>query len=110
MLKKLFYASASMHGTFEVRPRRFPSVPRGRAPGRDTFTPEQAEAVIANLEQPVADLVLALWLTGWRRREVQFLRWVDVDMAAGTLRLTEDRSKTGEARCSRSPRHLGWRR
>ena len=40
----------------------------------------------------------ALWITGWRRREVQFLRWSDVDMKAGEIKLTEGRSKTKAAR------------
>ncbi len=54
--------------------------------------------IIAQLAPPVSELVLALWITGWRRREVQFLRWSDVDVQAGEIRLPEERSKTGEPR------------
>jgi integrase len=74
-----------------------PSLPS--SPAREGFlTPEQVEAVVSNLEQLVADLVYALWITGWRRREVQLLKWSDVDMKAGEIKLTEGRSKTKAAR------------
>lgn len=75
----------------------FPSLPS--SPAREGFlTSEQVSAVVANLRQPVADLVYALWITGWRRREIQFLRWEDVNMEAGEIRLTASRSKTRVAR------------
>ena len=75
----------------------FPTLPT--SPARQGFLEEQQVlAVVAVLPQPVADLVQTLWITGWRRREVQFLKWADVDMAAGEITLTEDRSKTGEPR------------
>lgn len=71
----------------------FPSLPS--SPAREGFlTPKQVNAVVANLKQPVADLVYTLWITGWRRREIQFLRWEDVNMEAGEIRLTAGRSKT----------------
>ncbi len=76
---------------------QFPSLPA--SPARQGYlTPEQVDAVVANLPQPVADLAHALWITGWRRREVQFLKWADVDMKAGEIRLAEGRSKTKVAR------------
>jgi integrase len=75
----------------------FPSLPS--SPAREGFlTSDQVNAVVANLSQPVADLVYTLWITGWRRREIQFLRWEDVDMGAGEIRLTAGRSKTRVAR------------
>lgn len=75
----------------------FPSLPP--SPAREGFlTADQVDAVVANLKQPVADLVYTLWITGWRRREIQFLRWEDVNMEAGEIRLTADRSKTRVAR------------
>jgi len=75
----------------------FPSLEA--SPAREGFlTSEQVDAVVANLKQPVADLVDTLWITGWRRREIQYLKWSDVDTNAGELRLTEGRSKTREAR------------
>ena len=75
----------------------FPSLPS--SPAREGFlTSDQVEAVVASLKQPVADLVHTLWITGWRRREIQFLRWDDVNLEAGEIRLTADRSKTRVAR------------
>ena len=75
----------------------FPSLPS--SPAREGFlTAHQVNAVVANLKQPVADLVYTLWITGWRRREIQFLRWEDVDMEAGEIRLTAGRSKSRVAR------------
>jgi integrase len=75
----------------------FPSLPP--SPAREGFlTSDQVDAVVANLKQPVADLVYTLWITGWRRREIQFLRWDDVNMDAGEIRLTAGRSKTRVAR------------
>ena len=77
--------------------REGPSVPPSVV--RQGFlTEEQVDEVVAHLEQPVADLVWTLWITGWRRREVQFLKWTDVDMKSGEIKLTEDRSKTKVAR------------
>jgi len=75
----------------------FPSLPS--SPAREGFlTSDQVNAVVANLKPPVADLVYTLWITGWRRREIQFLRWEDVNMEAGEIRLTAGRSKTRVAR------------
>jgi integrase len=75
----------------------FPSLET--SPAREGFlTSEQVDEVVSNLEQPVADLVTAIWVTGWRRREVQFLKWSDVDMKSGEFRLTEGRSKTKTSR------------
>ena len=75
----------------------FPSLPT--SPAREGFlTSAEVDAVVANLKQPVADLVHTLWITGWRRREIQFLRWEDVNMQGGEIRLTESRSKTREPR------------
>jgi integrase len=77
-----------------------PVFPTLRAsPARQVFlTEEQLFAVVSHLKQPVAELVHALWITGWRRRELQFLPWTEVDVEAGEIRLTADRSKTDEPR------------
>lgn len=75
----------------------FPTLPTSAA-RQGFFAEDEVLGVVSNLEQPVADLVYALWITGWRRREVQFLMWKDVDTQAGEITLTEDRSKTGDSR------------
>lgn len=75
----------------------FPSLPPSPV-AKGTSRRTRVDAVVANLKQPVADLVYTLWITGWRRREIRFLRWDDVNMEAGEIRLTADRSKTRVAR------------
>jgi integrase len=57
------------------------------------FTDEQARAVF-----------LALVLTGLRRSELQRLRWSDVDMLEGVLRIRESKSEEGERSIALSPR------
>jgi len=75
----------------------FPTLPTSPA-RQGFFTEEEVLRVIGHLEAPVSEFVLALWITGWRRREVQFLKWSDVDIQAGEIHLTEERSKTGDSR------------
>ena len=78
-------------------PPMFPSF--AASPAREgSVTSEQVDAVVTNPKQPVADLVCTLWITGLRRREIQFLRWDDLTMETGGTKLTADRSKTREAR------------
>jgi integrase len=54
--------------------------------------------LLAVLPQPVRDIALFAYVTGWRRREVLGLRWDHVSMDAGTIRLDAESSKNGEAR------------
>ncbi len=48
--------------------------------------------------EPAAPFVLALLLSGMRRSELLGLRWEEVDLAAGEIRLGSGRTKTGHAR------------
>jgi integrase len=57
------------------------------------FTDEQARVVF-----------LTLVLTGLRRSELQRLRWSDVDMLEGVLRIRESKSEEGERSIALSPR------
>jgi integrase len=75
----------------------FPALPTSPA-RQGVLTEDEVLRVIEHLEPPVNDLVLALWVTGWRDRECRLLRWSDVNMAAGTITLAGARSKTDEAR------------
>jgi integrase len=75
----------------------FPTLPTSPA-RQGFFTEDEVLRIVPLLPPPVNDLVLTLWITGWRRREIQFLKWADVDVQAGEIRLTEDRSKTSEPR------------
>ena len=60
----------------------FPTLPSSPA-RQGFFEEEEVMAVVGALDAPENDLVLALWLLGWRKREVQFLKWADVDMRGG---------------------------
>jgi integrase len=75
----------------------FPTLPTSPA-RQGFFTEDEVLRVISHLKPPVSEIVLALWITGWRKREVQFLKWSDVDLPAGEILLPEERSKTGESR------------
>jgi integrase len=75
----------------------FPAPPTSPA-RQGFFTEDEVLQVLSHLTPPVSDLVLGLWITGWRRRELQFLKWADVDVQAGEIHLTEERSKTGDPR------------
>jgi integrase len=55
-------------------------------------------ALLLELPPDVRDLVQFLRATGWRRDEARLLEWRMVDMEAGTIRLEEARSKSGEPR------------
>lgn len=87
---------AAAEGTIRSMPV-FPALPA--SPPRQGFM-EKSEvlAIVAALASPVNDLILTLWTTGWRRDEVRLLKWSDVNMNAGEIRLTEARSKTGKPR------------
>lgn len=63
------------------------------------FEEEQFEAVRQGLLPDVADLVLFLYVTGWRWcSEAALLKWSNVDFAAGEIRLDPGTTKTGEGR------------
>jgi len=61
---------------------------------------EEGEFAALFLELPadVRDLVQFLRATGWRRDEGRLLTWAAVDMAGGTIRLEDARSKSGKSR------------
>ncbi|HKD02386.1 MAG TPA: site-specific integrase [Terriglobales bacterium] len=50
----------------------------------------------SNLEPDLADFALFGYLTGWRKGEINSLRWSDVD--GDVVRLQAENSKNGEAR------------
>jgi integrase len=61
---------------------------------------EHAEylAIRAHLPAAYADVLDFCYWTGWRRREVTALRWDEVDLAGGLIRLSPQRSKTKAGR------------
>ncbi len=62
------------------------------------FERPEFEAVLAALPDDLRDLVLFAYLTGWRRGEICSLRWTDVDLDGGAIRLRPDNAKTGRGR------------
>jgi integrase len=68
------------------------------APRKGFCSPEQIERVIAALPDYLKPVVRALYVTGWRKREVTSLEWSRVDFDEGVIRLGREDTKTGEAR------------
>ncbi len=62
------------------------------------FERPEFEAVLAALPEALRDLTLFAYLTGWRRGEILTLRWTDVDMGGGAIRLRPEASKNGRGR------------
>jgi integrase len=66
---------------------------------RGFFEPDEFQAVCRHLPPDLADFVSFLHVTGWRwRSEAARLRWTDVALAAGEVRLDPGTTKTGEGR------------
>jgi len=63
------------------------------------FEEAQFTSVRGHLVPDLADFVLFLYTTGWRwRSEVAALRWSQVDLGGGEVRLDPGTTKTGEGR------------
>jgi len=60
------------------------------------FSDLEFRNVASNLEPDLADFALFGYLTGWRKGEINSLRWSDVD--GDVVRLQAENSKNGEAR------------
>lgn len=77
---------------------RVPHVPMFHSDNRREgfFEEEEFRAVLAHLPEPVSDVALFAYLSGWRRGEVVPLRWEHVDRREREVRLTD--SKNGRGR------------
>ena len=62
------------------------------------FSDAEIGLVLLELPQDVRDLVDFLASTGWRLSEGRLLTWASVDRDEGTIRLEENRSKSGKPR------------
>lgn len=62
------------------------------------FEGDELRRLLAELPLWLADAVLFAAVTGWRRSEVFGLRWSDVDVERGIVRLDPERSKNAEGR------------
>jgi integrase len=99
--KELIFASqvfqkAVEWGKFEgVNPflNRF-KLKKGRKPG--ALTPEQVEAIIAEVDHPVKrDMIGFAYHQGWRISEIRKLKWTDVDLERGLAWIVDP--KNGES-------------
>jgi integrase len=80
--------TAEMWGYIEGNPVRKTRLPRrGPQPEKQVLSPEQLRLLLEKLPEPSQSLVWLLVLTGLRIGELLALRWQDIDLAAGVLRV-----------------------
>lgn len=63
-----------------------------------TLLPEEYEALLAACSDHLRPMVILGYMTGMRRGEILNLRWDQVDLRQGVIRLLPDDTKTGKAR------------
>ncbi|TMQ48333.1 MAG: hypothetical protein E6K73_12220, partial [Candidatus Eisenbacteria bacterium] len=56
------------------------------------------ERIAEHLPEPLRPVVWIAFYTGWRKQEIINLRWADVDLRAGTVRLWPGETKSGAGR------------
>lgn len=80
--------TAEIWGNIEDNPVRKTRMPRqGPRPEKQVLSPEQLRLLLEMLREPSKSLVWLLALTGLRIGELLALRWQDVDLEAGVLRV-----------------------
>jgi integrase len=106
---RVIYRRAVKRGELAVNPTTGLDVPADRSRRERIATPTEAAALIAALSTTVER---AVWGTafyaGLRLGELQALRWSDVDLAAGTIRV--ERSYNREVRQFSTPKTKAGRR
>ena len=81
--------AAEFWGYIEDNPVRKTRLPRrGLQPEKTVLSPEQLYSLLQGLPEPSKSLVWLLVLTGLRIGELLALRWRDIDLIAGLLRVS----------------------
>ena len=94
-LKRMFRL-ARRHGRLHEVPDFECPTPNNARQG--FFEDAELRRVVEHLPEPLRPLTLFAYLTGWRWGEVRSLRWAQVDLQAGTVRLEVGTTKNGEGR------------
>lgn len=87
---KAFYRRAVARGDARVNPTRGLEKPAVRSKLKLTASPQEAAAMVALLEGPLRVIWGLGFYAGLRRGEVAALRWEDVDLQAGVLRISRN--------------------
>jgi len=95
MLKRMFRLALRAGKATHVP--EFPTV-EVRNARKGFFEAEDFERVRSHLPESLRAFAQFAYLTGWRKGEIQALRWAQVDFAAGTIRLEPGTTKNGEGR------------
>ena len=72
----------------------FPERLEENGPRQGFFEHAEYLAVRQHLPSPYQDVLDFAYYSGWRKREIVELRWSEVDVAGGVVRLSPERSKT----------------
>lgn len=76
----------------------FPGRLLENGPRQGFFEHSEYERVRRHLPAPYRDVLDFAYYSGWRRREILGLRWEEVDLPGGVIRLSPSRSKTRTGR------------
>ena len=76
----------------------FPERLEESAPRQGFFERHEYLAIREQLADDYADVLDFAYYSGWRRREITELTWAEVDLSAGVIRLSPERSKTKSGR------------
>jgi integrase len=93
-----FGVRVGLIGQMPLFPRALPDRPARRG----VIEPEVYAAILAECPEWVRDPFAVLYATGWRRSEIVWLEWGEVDIEGRALRLAPERSK------NREPRVFPW--
>ena len=75
-----------------------------------TYTPDEIRQVLKTADNDRNGHLWYLALTGLRRGEIAGLRWSDIDFAAGTLTIVNNRAQAGKKVLEHAPKTLSSRR